>query len=77
MAKKQSRESPNVRRTKASKGKVSRLPLSTFEDWLRLQPVKHAERKPEVRLPSDSYEEWISRRVTKELESGGAEGADS
>ncbi len=43
---------------------------------MRVQPVKPAERKPEVRVPSGSYEEWISRRVRKELESG-VEGADS
>ncbi len=71
MAKNQSRESPNIRRTKASKAKVSKIPLSTFEEWLRSQPVKPAERKPEVHVPSGSYEEWISGRVRRELESGG------
>lgn len=76
MAKNKSKRRPTVRRTKASKAKVSKLPLGTFEEWLRSQPVKPAETKPEVPVPSGSYEEWISRRVRKELESQ-VEGTDS
>ncbi len=58
---------PTVRRTRAPK-KIGKLPSSTFEEWLRLQVIKPAETKPEVRVPSDSYEEWIHERVEQQLE---------
>lgn len=66
-------EGPGIsrRRKRAPKAKVSKLPLSTFEEWLRSQPVRPAETKPEVRMPSDSYEEWLSKRVRSRLESEG------
>lgn len=63
------KESSKIRRITTSKTIGGKLPLSTFEGWLRIQVVKPAATKPEVRAPSDSYEEWIRKRVTKQLES--------
>ncbi len=63
------RGSPKIRRITTPKTAGGKLPLGTFEEWLRLQVVKPAATKPEVQVPPDSYEAWISDRVSKELES--------
>ncbi len=55
------------RRSKAvSKRSESKLPLGTFEEWMRVQDVKPAVRVPEVDIPLDSYEAWIRKQTRKQ-----------
>ncbi len=61
--------SPKVRRITTPKTTGGKFPLSTFEEWLRLQVVRPAATKPEVQPPPDSYEEWLRKRVRRETES--------
>ncbi|MDA4128819.1 MAG: hypothetical protein OK422_05155 [Thaumarchaeota archaeon] len=68
MRKSQPKERSRKIRVTPSKNIRGKLPPSTFEKWLRLQVVKPAGTKPEVKAPPDSFAEWIGKRVRKELE---------
>lgn len=53
------------RRKVVSRRKESKLPLGTFEEWIRVQDVKPAITIPEVEIPMDSYEAWIRKQARK------------
>jgi hypothetical protein len=58
-------------RKRVGKSKVAskvKLPLDTYEEWLKRQAVKLAAKKHEVKVPLDSYEEWIRIQIKKHLE---------
>ncbi len=63
------KRSPKIKGITTPKTTGGKLPLGTFEEWLRLQVVKPTATKPEVQVPPDSYEEWIRKRVERETES--------
>ena len=46
--------------------KGAKLPLGTFEEWLRVQDVKPAVTIREVEVPLDSYETWIRKQTRKQ-----------
>lgn len=52
-------------RKSVSRKKESKLPLGTFEEWIRVQAVKPAVTIPEVEIPMDSYEAWIRKQARK------------
>ncbi len=54
------------RRKVISEKREVKLPLGTFEEWMRVQAVKPAVTIPEVDVPLDSYEAWIRKQTRKQ-----------
>lgn len=55
-----------LRKKEVPRTEGAKLPLGTFEEWLRVQDVKPAVAIREVEVPLDSYETWIRKQTRKQ-----------
>ena len=49
----------------SSKSERTHLPVDSFEEWIKAQPVKPAGEKRSRKPTENQYEAWVKKRVEK------------